>query len=223
MSTFDITNQRLSAYGETLWASEYLAADLDLFDEDDSDLSDFEAMEKLSSHTNLQKRAVRAHRAYGNVVYLNQAYVDHGTAAVPQIKRSSASAAARNRVDDATVHPPMAQNLTKELARLQVGWAGPDTVPPPDAVIQDILHVASCLPSNVSQPEAEVDPDDGSVVLRWLDKAGTGSFTLTFLGKGYVTGFASTSALSAWKMAVSEYGRLNNKFAEISVARLIQS
>lgn len=122
-------------------------------------------------------------------------------------------------------HPSMAQKLVRELGRLANGWAGPDTMAPSSHVLRDIQLVASSLPSRTRIPEAEVDPDDGAVILRWLNENATRSFSLTFVGAGNVTGFysADNSAEPAWKMSVSDATRLAIKFgAEVVQSLLTQ-
>lgn len=119
--------------------------------------------------------------------------------------------------------PAMAENLVRELGRLVSGWDGPDSVAPSERVLLDIQQVAASFPSTTRAPEAEVDPDDGTVILRWLNEGATRSFSLTFMGKGSVTGFysAENSAEPAWKFNVSDAIRLAIKFSADDVQSLL--
>jgi hypothetical protein len=54
-----------------------------------------------------------------------------------------------------------------------------------------------------TEPDVEIDPDDGSVVLRWFK--GSESFSLTFLGKGNVAGcYLPSTEPAAWRVPVGE-------------------
>ncbi len=54
-------------------------------------------------------------------------------------------------------------------------------------IIADVTSVISNIVSPLSVPEAEIDEDDHSIVLRWLRDGN--SFSLTFFGKGFVAGY----------------------------------
>lgn len=120
-------------------------------------------------------------------------------------------------------HPGMAQKVVRELGRLTDGWAGPDSVAPSANILRDIQLVASSLPSSTRTPDAEVDPDDGSVVLRWMQEGALRSFSLTFVGQGGVTGFysADDSSDPAWRLKASDSIRLAIKFSADNVQTLI--
>ncbi len=122
-----------------------------------------------------------------------------------------------------SIHPSMAQKLVRELGRLTNGWSGPDSIAPSANVLRDIQLVSSSLPSFTRTPEAEVDPDDGSVVLRWIDGDASRSFTLTFVGQGGVTGFysADDSSTPAWRLKASDSIRLAIKFSADNVQTLL--
>lgn len=54
-------------------------------------------------------------------------------------------------------------------------------------IIADVTAVISNIVAPLSLPEAEIDEDDHSIVLRWLRDGN--SFSLTFFGKGFVSGY----------------------------------
>ncbi len=108
----------------------------------------------------------------------------------------------------------LGSRLLAELLRLRDGWAGEDSVKPKAAAIRDIFTTTLWMPANTSLPETEVDPDDGSVVLRWVG-ADALSFSLTFLGRGEVTGFLSTAP--AWKLKVSDSVNLTIMFCNSQI------
>ncbi|MBY3066217.1 hypothetical protein HFO74_22820 [Rhizobium laguerreae] len=119
--------------------------------------------------------------------------------------------------------PNVAQKVVRELGRLKNGWAGLDSVAPSGNILRDIQLVASSLPSSTRSPDVEVDPDDGSVVLRWMQQAALRSFSLTFVGEGWVTGFysADDSSAPAWRLKASDSIRLAIKFSPDNVQSLL--
>jgi len=116
-----------------------------------------------------------------------------------------------------------ASQILRNLGRLTDGWAGDDTVAPSHGVIKDFQAASIAFPPLVSLPEIEVDPDDGSVVLRWITAEGKETFSLTFVGNGSVTGYFSsdTSAEPAWSAMVTEARKLATKFTEENVLKLL--
>lgn len=113
--------------------------------------------------------------------------------------------------------------IARDLGRLQAGWAGEGSVAPSTETIRDFFRVATLLPADTREPEAEVDPDDGSVTLRWLSEGATESFSLTFFGRGEVIGFLSTSpAEPAWKINVGEFALLSEKLGQEKIANVIR-
>ena len=114
------------------------------------------------------------------------------------------------------------EEIIRELGRLTPGWAGENSVPPPDSVLRDVLTVTTLLPAEVIEPETEVDPDDGSVILRWMNEDSTSSFSLTFLGRGEVGGFLSSHpTVPAWKIRISETAHITSKIMSEGVLELI--
>lgn len=113
-------------------------------------------------------------------------------------------------------------HIGQDLSRLVEGWAGEGSVAPSDEVIRDLLSVLTLLPPEVVEPDTEVDPDDGSVVLRWLNADATASFSLTFFGKGEVSGYlSSASRMPAWKYRVSDTPQLTGKLTSEEVFDLV--
>jgi hypothetical protein len=114
------------------------------------------------------------------------------------------------------------EEIIRELGRLTPGWAGAGSVAPSHAVLRDVLTVTTLLPTETVEPETEVDPDDGSVILRWLNDDCTESFSLSFLGRGEVGGFLSTSPQTpAWRLRVSETSHVMSKIMSEGVVALI--
>lgn len=218
MGTFGFNHRKTALEVDALMAAASIGSTFDLFDEDGLEIQDDlhpQTTTARSPSPFKRERTLRLLRHH-EVSVIGPASVTVVTYGVqdqfapestPKIQRS---------------HPAVAQVLVRELARLTVGWAGPGTVPPSDRVIHDILHVASCLPSGISLPEAEVDPDDGSVVLRWFSSDMSQSFSLTFLGRGEVTGFLSSPpATPAWKNKVLDAVNLTSKFNDEGVLALL--
>ncbi|WP_313602469.1 hypothetical protein [Rhizobium sp.] len=112
--------------------------------------------------------------------------------------------------------------IVHDLSRLVDGWAGTDSVAPSYPVLLDLLSVSSLIPASIVEPETEVDPDDGSVILRWFNEDASESFSLTFLGKGEVAGYLSSNErLPAWKLKVSESSKITGKLISEAVLDLI--
>ena len=92
-----------------------------------------------------------------------------------------------------------------QLARLREGWAGPETVAPSEAILQDILVVSPYLPPNVPAPVVEVDPDDGCVTLVWKSDNTEQCFATVFSGSGAIMGVAPNQAnYKPWRLSVSD-------------------
>lgn len=79
------------------------------------------------------------------------------------------------------------ENLLRTLETIEPGWAGAETVGPSPGVVADMRRVFASIPANIMVPDCEVDPDDGSVCLRW--DVGDNRLSLTFCGHGSVTGY----------------------------------
>jgi hypothetical protein len=95
-----------------------------------------------------------------------------------------------------------ADDITSVLAEMKDGWFGALSKAPLASVRQDIASALVGI-SFVFDPDIEVDPDDGSVILRWVN--GSESFSLTFLGQGNVGGCYLPSAHpAAWKVPVGD-------------------
>lgn len=120
-------------------------------------------------------------------------------------------------------HSSVAQKVVRELGRLKNGWSGAGSVAPSDNILRDIQLVASSVPSLTRAPDVEVDPEDGSVVLRWMEAGASRSFSLTFVGQGWVTGFYSADDTSApaWRLRASDSIRLAIKFSNDNVQSLL--
>lgn len=112
--------------------------------------------------------------------------------------------------------------IAQDLSRLQNGWAGEGSVPPTPAAIRDLLSVVMLLPTVISEPETEVDPDDGSVVLRWANEESSETFSLTFFGKGEVAGYLSSSAkMPAWKVRVTDGSQITSRLMSEDILDLV--
>jgi hypothetical protein len=112
--------------------------------------------------------------------------------------------------------------IVRELGRLTDGWAWPEAKAPSESVLKDVQTAAVALPHTLRKPEVEVDPDDGAVVLRWLGENGQ-TFSLTFVGNGFVTGFLSSDndKLPAWSNRVDDAIRLLLKISDDRVVAVI--
>ena len=88
-----------------------------------------------------------------------------------------------------------------------------------DRVYADLRAVAANFIGHVSPPDVEAD--EGTLVLRWSPDPDR-SFTLTFMGKGNVTGYlsAGVSKLPAWKRPVSDQCFLIDRLNTAGVAAL---
>jgi len=113
--------------------------------------------------------------------------------------------------------------LLQNLGRISENWAGPETRGPSDSVIKDLKLALGSLPAGSKMPETEVDPDDGTVVLRWADISNDATFSLTFVGCGEVTGFLlEQSPCPAWKLDIrKDILRLRHKLNDGTVSNLI--
>jgi hypothetical protein len=114
----------------------------------------------------------------------------------------------KERLVDVTDHKASAFSLeviVTQLARLNDGWAGPGSVAPSEAVLNDALAVSSCLPPNVQPPETEVDAEDGCVTLIWKGEKSVQFFAIIFSGNGAVMGVAPNQAnYKPWRLPVSD-------------------
>jgi hypothetical protein len=100
------------------------------------------------------------------------------------------------------------------IGALEDGWSGEQSKAPSPSVSADIV-VALAGMAFAKEPDVEVDPDDGSVILRWL-KASE-SFSLTFLGKGNVAGcYLPSTEPAAWRVPVGEA----SKFIKESINKI---
>jgi hypothetical protein len=90
-----------------------------------------------------------------------------------------------------------------------------------DAIKADVRTAISNIVTPFRLPEAEIDEDDHSIVLRWLGADET--FSLTFLGKGYVAGCLSkaTATVPAWRYEVGEGGLLKDRLTNPDVKRIV--
>ncbi|MBY3150816.1 hypothetical protein HFO56_00035 [Rhizobium laguerreae] len=86
----------------------------------------------------------------------------------------------------------------------------------------DVRAVISNIVTPFRLPDAEIDEDDQSIVLRWTGD-GNETFSLTFLGKGFVAGCLSKENPSspAWRRAVDEAGPLQKSFRNSEVTKII--
>ncbi|MFS8115184.1 hypothetical protein QD460_25960 [Rhizobium jaguaris] len=137
----------------------------------------------------------------------------HTGAIVHRASHSSFSAREPDKIeflDNYRAARPTVEVVVRELGRVKAGWAGEGSVAPSTKVLRDIRSASVCLPQFVKMPEVEIEPDDGSVVLRWMDEAAIASFSLSFHGKSEVIGFLSTTENStpAWKCRVDAFSVL---------------
>lgn len=96
-------------------------------------------------------------------------------------------------------------NAVRNLGRLRDGWAGPDSHAPSTTTINDIVLVLFTTVSIIRnvEPDVEVDPDTGSVSLRWYDAERNNSLTISFFGAGKV--IATHSSLEAPGLGAREF------------------
>lgn len=112
--------------------------------------------------------------------------------------------------------------LVRDLGRLSNGWCGEDSVAPTERVLLDIQQVLSLVAGEIKVPETEVDPDDGMVVLRWSGEGYTATFSLTFPGTGYVTGYLSKAEkVPAWRYRTDDVLAIARHISSDEVASLI--
>jgi hypothetical protein len=117
-----------------------------------------------------------------------------------------------------------ADKIVGELGRIKDGWAGPDTVAPSKAVLDDVETVAMRLPSNLKMPAIDVDEEDGSVAIRWLAEDRSRSFSLVFRGNARVSGVFATiepPRSVSWSLGVAEEVQIASKLEENLVRQLI--
>ena len=83
-----------------------------------------------------------------------------------------------------------------------------------EVIAEQVSAVLENVRSPFSPPDIELDDDDGSVVLRWL-KGADCSFSLTFLGNGYVGGYLihPKSKAGAWRCETSDNGALRDQLS----------
>jgi hypothetical protein len=89
------------------------------------------------------------------------------------------------------------------------------------AIKDDVRTAISNMTTPFRMPDAEIDEDDHSIVLRWMGDNET--FSLTFLGKGNVAGNLSKegSTEPAWRYAVTEGNLLKNRFIHRDVKMIV--
>ncbi|MCS4090047.1 hypothetical protein [Rhizobium sp. BK176] len=92
-----------------------------------------------------------------------------------------------------------------------------------DAIKDDVRAAISNIVMPFGLPEAEIDEDDHSIVLRWIGNNET--FSLTFLGKGFVAGCLSmeNAVTPAWRYAVTEGQLLKDRFGVSDVSRIMST
>lgn len=114
-----------------------------------------------------------------------------------------------------TSRASVADSVTMELARLKDGWDGAGSISPNTRIKADVQAVLEAMPSRVSMPEMEVEPDDGTVALRWISPDLQASFSLVFRGDGKVTGVLSKinpPRSTPWTAEVSDDVRIAGEF-----------
>lgn len=122
-----------------------------------------------------------------------------------------------------STYSSVGEEIARELSRLKRGWAGDESEAPSEAILSDLIKVTALLPADVLEPETEVDPDDGTVILRWIDETTKSSFSLTFLGRGEVGGFLlSPTQTPAWRLKISEAAQITAKFNSEGVLNVIK-
>jgi hypothetical protein len=91
-----------------------------------------------------------------------------------------------------------------------------------ESVRSDILNVVSNIVAPFDTPEAEIDQDDGTIILRW-SRERHGSFSLTFVGKGSVSGYLLNPEKpgKAWKLDVHDSFWLKTRFVGQTVSNVI--
>lgn len=113
------------------------------------------------------------------------------------------------------------ESVAIRIARLKQGWAGGESVCPPDGVFRDLVLLASILPPTIEMPDVEVDPDDGDATLLWKSNVQDGLFAIVCRGNGAITGMAPMrSGYRPWRILLSdEIGILKKLEADDSLGR----
>ncbi|MBX5181678.1 hypothetical protein HJB88_03325 [Rhizobium sp. NZLR5] len=163
---------------------------------------------------------------YYATIVANDAFVLDSNDSVEYHSTLRRTLAIRERLNGVTLigfPSSIGQTISMELGRLRAGWAGEGTIAPGTKLILDIQNVAASFPAETSMPEIEVDPDDGSVILRWMSLDADCSLSLTFLGKREVTVFYSSPerSLNARKYLVTDAIGLSNRFNDDAVLALM--
>jgi hypothetical protein len=119
--------------------------------------------------------------------------------------------------------PAEADQISRELGRLEAGWAGPGSLAPSDQAIRDFELVAPLLPLATVPPSVEVDESDGYISMRWRRTPGGASFTLVFNGKREVMGnLASGNTMyEPWKLSIKDEATIAIKLDHSDVRQAI--
>ncbi|UIN36384.1 hypothetical protein [Methylobacterium oryzae] len=101
----------------------------------------------------------------------------------------------------------------RELARLQDGWAGPESLAPLPRVLADLSSLLPILPVQADPPEFEVDGSDGTLALVW--NSGPKNFSLILVGNGKVVGIMSPSeGYRAWTLPIAKEVEIAEKLED---------
>jgi hypothetical protein len=116
-----------------------------------------------------------------------------------------------------------ADQIARELGRLESGWAGPDSLAPSDQAISDFELIAAMLPLDTVPPLVEVDESDGYISLRWRRVPDGTSFTLVFNGKSEVIGNLATAntTYEPWKLSIRDEATIAVKLDHDDVRQAI--
>jgi hypothetical protein len=92
-----------------------------------------------------------------------------------------------------------------------------------DAIKDDVQAAITNIVMPFRMPEVEIDEDDLSIILRWIGDNET--FSLTFLGKGFVAGCLSkdSGVTPAWRYALTEGQLLKDRFGNSDVSRIMST
>lgn len=110
--------------------------------------------------------------------------------------------------------------VIRDISRLKDGWDGLGSRAPSTSIKDDVSKVANFFPINSAEPSVEIDPEDGTVVLRWAKPLA--KFSLTFVGTRSVTGFLlDAENKPAWKVGVSDFKALYSRLHDERVLQVM--
>lgn len=115
--------------------------------------------------------------------------------------------------------------IVTELGRLKSDWDGNGAVSPSPALINQLERALHTLPHETKEPEVEVDPSDGSVVIRWWSADGEAAFSMTFVGndKLYAVMSSSGDASTSWQCSVRDETKIIDNIENLLIRKVLVS